>query len=490
MRTRLLSLSLLLILAMSLLAGCGADTTPTNTPVTAAQATSAPATTAPATAAPAATTMPTAAAPTAAATDVPATTAPTAAATKAATATTGTGGTTGNAPDLTGKTITLYHFGDLSGPLAGVTAPLIHGVEDSVNAINDSGGIFGATIKVEFRDTTSKVEEAVAAYDSFTSSNKNIPAMITYGSGDAEALTSRFTEDKIINFAAGLSAKALYGEGSGYTFAGAPIYPDQFGYFLKWLKDNWATVKPKGAGDEIKVAYISWPTAYGQAALTDESREYAKSLGIEIVAEEKYEPAPTADATTAVLNAQAAGANVIYNNTLAFGPAVVLNALNANGIRDQFVVGANSWAMDLALYAFVAKPEYAAGLITPFPYLWWTDSDNKGVQYAAKIFADNKRDRKEQNVGYLNTVATIDLYKTVLEKAILEVGFENLNGEAMYNVLTTMGKTEVLNGVFTVDYSNGRRAPNLAQIRMIQGGPDKFVVMQDFTETPDLRPKK
>ena len=487
MRTRLLSLGLMMIMVMSLLAACGAATTPTTVPATtapvAAAATAVPATTVPATA------MPT----TAPATAVPATTAPTAvpatvAPTKAPAPTAKPA--TGAAPDLKGETITLYHFGDLSGPLAGVTAPLIHGVEDAVKAINDNGGIFGATIEIEFRDTTSKVEEAVAAYDAFSTAGKTAPVMITYGSGDAEALTSRFTEDKIVNLSAGLSSKALYGEGSGYTFSGAPIYPDQFGYFLMWLKDNWATVKPAAAGDDIKVAYISWPTAYGQAALTDEVRKYATSLGIEIVAEEKYDPAPTADATTAVLNAQAAGANVIYNNTLAFGPASVLNALNANGIRDQFVVGANSWAMDLALYAFVAKPEYAAGLITPFPYLWWTDVQNEGVQYAAKVFADNKRDPREQNVGYLNVVATVDLYKQVLEKTIMDVGFENLTGEAVHNTMTTMGEVEALNGVFTVDYSDGRRSPNMAQIRMIQGGPDKFVVMQDFTETPDLRPAK
>ncbi|HYF61660.1 MAG TPA: ABC transporter substrate-binding protein, partial [Herpetosiphonaceae bacterium] len=402
----MLRLGLLLTLLLALLAACGGAATPTNTPASAAQATAAPPTAVPATTIPTAAAEPTAAATAAPATEAPATEAPaTVAPTVAATA--ATTGTAGTAPDLTGTTITLYHFGDLSGPLAGVTAPLVHGVEDSVKAINDSGGIFGATIEVEFRDTASKVEEAVAAYDAFSSASENIPVMITYGSGDAEALTSRFTEDKIVNLAAGLSAQALYGEGSGYTFAGAPLYTDQFGYFLSWLKDNWATVKPAAAGDEIKVAYISWPTAYGQAALSDEVRAHAESLGIEIVVEETYDPTPTADATTAVLNAQAAGANVIYNNTLAFGPAVILNALNANGIRDQFVVGANSWAMDLALYAFVAKPEYAAGLITPFPYLWWTDQTNAGVQYAAKIFADNKRDPKEQNVGYLNTVATV-----------------------------------------------------------------------------------
>jgi hypothetical protein len=28
----------------------------------------------------------------------------------------------------------------------------------------------------------------------------------------------------------------------------------------------------------------------------------------------------------------------------------------------------------------------------------------------------------------------------------------------------------------------------VTQIRQIQGGPDAFVVLQDWTETPDLRP--
>ncbi|MEK7324099.1 MAG: ABC transporter substrate-binding protein, partial [Chloroflexota bacterium] len=279
-------------------------------------------------------------------------------------------------PDLTGETITIYHFGDLSGPLAAITAPLIHGAEDAVKAINEAGGIYGAQLEVKFADTGGKVEEAVAAYDRFTSEDDNVLVLVTYGSGDAEALAQRVTEDKIPNLAAGLSAKAFYGEGSGYTFGIGPIYPDQFGYTMKFLKDNWATYKPKDAGDEIKLAYLSWPTAFGQGALTDESRAYLEELGIELVLEEKYDPAPTADTTTAILNAQAAGANAIWTNTLAFGPAVILNDLNSLGLRDQFVVAADNWAMDLSLYAFLADPAYGVGLITPFPYLWWTDTDN------------------------------------------------------------------------------------------------------------------
>ncbi|MBI4671960.1 MAG: ABC transporter substrate-binding protein [Chloroflexi bacterium] len=451
--------------ALALLAACATPTAvPTSAPPTAAP-TAVPPTAVPPTAVP-----PTAVPPTAEPTKPPEPT-------KAA------------KPDLTGKTITLYHFGDLSGPLAAITAPLIHGAEDAIKDINDAGGIYGAKLDVKFADTGGKVEEAVAAYDRFTGTDKNIPVIITYGSGDAEALAQRVTEDKIPNLAAGLSAKAFYGEGSSYTFGVGPIYTDQFAYVMKYLKDNWAKVKPKGAGDEIKLAYISWPTAFGQGALSAETKKYMEDNGIKLVLEEKYNPVPTADTTTAILNAQTAGANVIWTNTLAFGPAVILNDLKNLGLRDQFVVAGDNWTMDLSLYAFLKDPANGVGLIAPFPYLWWTDADNPGVQKAEKIFAANKRTKAEHNVGYLLLLASVDLAREAITRAIDEVGYEKLNGEAVYNQLVKLGKYDALDGVLRVDYSSGIRAPRQSQLRMIQGGPDKFVVIQDWTEMPDMRPK-
>lgn len=390
-------------------------------------------------------------------------------------------------PDLTGETITLYHFGDLSGPYAAITAPLIHGAEDAIAALNEAGGIYGAMVEIKFADDAGNIDEAVAAYDRFTSEDDNPLIMITYGSGEAEALAERFTEDKIVNITAGLSSKAFYGEGSGYTFGLGPIYPDQLGFTMAFLLENWADYKPADAGDEIKLAYLSWPTAFGQGGLTDESRAYLADLGIEIVAEETYDVSPTADTTTAILNAQAAGANVIWTNTLAFGPAAILNDLNSLGVRDQFVVAGCNWAMDLATYAFVADPAYGVGLIAPFPYLWWTDTDNAGIQYAQQLFEANEREAAEHNVGYLLLVSGIDMAAQAITHAIDTVGYESLTGEAVHNALIELSPFDVLEGAFKADYSAGSRAPQVSQIRMIQGGPDAFNVLQDWSELPDLR---
>ncbi|UCF29227.1 MAG: ABC transporter substrate-binding protein, partial [Chloroflexota bacterium] len=333
-------------------------------------------------------------------------------------------------------------------------------------------------------------DEAVAAYDRFTSENENAVLMISYGSGEAEALAPRFAEDKIVNLTAGLSAKAFYGEGSGYSFGLGPIYPDQLGYTMEFLVENWDTYKPADAGDEIKLAHLSWPTAFGQGSLTDQSRAYLEDLGVEIVAEETYDVSPTADTTTAILNAQTAGANVIWTNTLAFGPAAILNDLNALGLRDQFVVAGDNWAMDLATYAFLADPAFGVGLIAPFPYLWWTDADNPGVQYAQELFEANQREPGEHNVGYLLLVSAVDIAQKAITHAIDTVGYENLTGEAVHDALIEISPIEALDGVSRIDYSGTNRSPHTAQIRMIQGGPDAFNVLQDWSDMPDLRPSE
>ena len=388
--------------------------------------------------------------------------------------------------NLEGETITFYHFGDLSGPLAGITGPLINGFNDAVSAVNANGGIRGAQIELQFTDTQSSVDEAVAAYDRYTSEDDNILVMFTYGSGDGEALASRFVEDQIPNLAAGLSAVAFYGPESGYTFGYAPIYPDQFALFMDYISANWDSVKPEGAGDDIKLAYISWPTAYGQGAYTDETLAYAEALGIEIVANELIDPAPTADTTTAILNAQAAGANVIYTNSLAFGPASILNGLGALGLRDQFLFGGNNWAMDLAIYAFVSDPALVEGMISPFPYLFWSDEDNAGVQFAGEQFAANDRQPGERGVGYLLTFAGVDLAVQAIELAIDNVGYDNMTGADVQAALIELGAIDVLDGVMRVDFSNDNRSPHESQVRQVQGG--QFVVLQDWAPTPDLRP--
>jgi len=104
------------------------------------------------------------------------------------------------------------------------------------------------------------------------------------------------------------------------------------------------------------------------------------------------------------------------------------------------------------------------------------------------LFAANERPSSEHGVGYILLVAGIDMAVQAIQHAIDTVGYENLTGEDVHNALMDLSPFEPLDGVLRVDYSGTNRSPHVAQVRMIQGGPDAFNVLQDWTDTPDLRP--
>ena len=112
------------------------------------------------------------------------------------------------------------------------------------------------------------------------------------------------------------------------------------------------------------------------------------------------------------------------------------------------------------------------------------------MQYAQTLFEANAREAGEHNVGYLLLVSAVDIAKKAIVHAIDTGGYENLTGEAVHDALIELSPFEALDGVSKVDFSGDSRSPHMSQIRMIQGGPDAFNVLQDWSEIPDLRPGK
>jgi len=384
---------------------------------------------------------------------------------------------------LEGETIVLHHFGDITGPYAAITAPLVNGLNDAVKLLNEQGGIRGARVETIFSDTGGNIEEAISVYNRYLDEDPIL--MFTYSSPEVEALRDRLTEDQVPMLTPGVSGKGLYAP-PGWVFGFVPIYPDQFGLFLDWLVADWETVKPAGAGDKPKVAIITWDTAYGRGADTPETRAYAERLGVEIVSVEFIEQAPTADATTAILNAQAAGANVLYTNTLAFGPAAILKDAVALGLRDEFLIGGNNWAMDLSMLALAG--EASEGFYGLVPYAWWNDTDIPGVKIAEEQFAANARKPAEHAVAYLISFALVDVAREAIDRAIQKGGLEALDGPAVFEQLKGMQDYQAFDGLMIVTFGEDVRSTSAARIAQVRGG--QFVPVTDWMVAPDLRPSE
>jgi len=96
----------------------------------------------------------------------------------------------------------------------------------------------------------------------------------------------------------------------------------------------------------------------------------------------------------------------------------------------------------------------------------------------------------DKAVGYLLSYGSLFAIADIVEQAINNVGFENLNGDAFFDAFKEMG-TVSASGLFDFDVRGENRAPMRAQIRQAQvndEGMIDFVVVEDFFDLPDTRP--
>ena len=390
-----------------------------------------------------------------------------------------------NLPDLSGEIITIYMIGDTSEPFTSITESFRDGATDYVSFLNSNGGIFGANVELEFADTGGSQQGAITAYERFASEDNNIVLGIVY-SGYGQDFAEQVNLDQIPILVLGIDPNIPEPDPESYIFRLTPSYPEQFAFFLDFVITHWGEIKPGGALDNIKVAYLSWENEYGLSALTDETRAYAESLGIEIVLEESFPMEARTSPTAAIFNAQTAGATIIYTNTHSFGPAGLLNDLNNLAINGFFIVGGNSWGLDAETFIYLANPNFADGFYAPSWYASWSDEENPSIQLAEEIFQANGRTEEEKNTGLLLGMGFLDLAVEAIEQTILEEGYENLTGKNIYNFLSQLSGYPVMSGLFPVDFTDGQRSPSKLQIRQVQGDPGNIITVEEFKPIPDL----
>jgi ABC-type branched-subunit amino acid transport system substrate-binding protein len=397
----------------------------------------------------------------------------------------------GCAEDLTGETIYYHSQAGLTGPLATILGTaFVNALNDAIADLNAEGGVCGATVELHLSDTQYDAEQEIAVYLETKASYGDPIAIYTYGSGATIALKDMVFEDSVTNFCAGLNAEAFYDPPNGSTVGVFPIYTDQIGGFMQFLSENWDDVKPEGAGDEIIIGVIGWEGPFGAGATTPEVYAFAESLGITLLELETQAVSAEADVVTPLQNLALQGANVIYIQSLGFGPAQVIGTLRALEMWDSVVVGGVNWAFNTDVLTFLGEGVAAAhGMYGVMPHYWWNDTDVEGVQKALAAFERGGYPASDMGVSYLTSYTGLWAFKTIMEQAINTVGYENLSSEAFFNALLDLGLVDNL-GVWSLDVRDGSRAPHMAQIRQWQftGEAMEFVTVQDFFELPDLRP--
>ncbi len=391
-----------------------------------------------------------------------------------------------------GESLTIYQQAGLTGPLATVLGTgFINGTKDAIEQINAGGGVCGVMLNVRLEDTQYDPEQEVQIYSQYRAETPKPLFVLTYNSGATIALKDRVVEDEIVNIAIGVHGQALYNPPDGYTVGTVPIYSDQFAGFLQFVHDNWADIKPEGAGDEIIVGVVGWANAFGAGATTAEALAFAESLGIAVLPLEEQPLDPTADVTGQLQNLLVNGANVIYMQSLSFSIAQVIGTLHALGFYDQVVLGSVNWGINRDVLNILGEnAPLASGYYGVFPYLWWSDTDAPGIQRALESFTAGGYPDTDKAFSYLLSYGLLFGIADILTVAMNTVGFEGLTGSEFLKAMQEMGRVSA-GGLFELNVEGSKRATNKAQIRqaqMMADGSVDFVVVQDFMTLPDTRP--
>ena len=381
-----------------------------------------------------------------------------------------------------GESLTIYQQAGLTGPLATLMGTgFISAAQDALDQINAEGGVCGVMLNIRVEDTQYALEQEIQVYEQFRAETPKPLFILTANSAATVALKDRVVEDEIVNIATGVHAHSIYNPADGYTVGMVPIYSDQFAGFLQFVHDNWADIKPEGAGDAITVGVIGWANAFGAGATTPEALAFAESLGISVLPLEQQAIDPSADVTGQLQNLLVNCASVTQ----------VLGTLHAMGFYDKVVVGSVNWGMNRDILNILGQnAPLAAGYYGVFPYLWWSDTDSPGVQRALETFTSKGYPDSEKAFTYLLMYSAMFGLADILTVALNNAGFDGLSGAEFLRAMQEMGTISSA-GVFEMNVEGSNRAPNLAQIRQAQimaDGSVDFVVVQEFMALPDTRP--
>ena len=222
------------------------------------------------------------------------------------------------------KTIKVGAAINLTGPAS--TWGKFHekGQRDYFQYVNEvKGGVYGHKIDMVTVDTSYKVPEAQAAVRKFVMQDK-VDMIDTWGAGEVLAAKPIIQEYKIptINYS---TSWEILQKPVDYMYLPFGSYKMDCHAVFEYIK---AIHKGKEAP---KVGLLTYNNAYGRS-IHEPSKEYAKGLGINLVAIEEFPPR-TVDLNTEMLRLKKAGAEYVFMQML---PSAIITAFkSADRVRYQ-----------------------------------------------------------------------------------------------------------------------------------------------------------
>lgn len=320
----------------------------------------------------------------------------------------------GNAPAAEKGPIHFVMLTDLTGPAHAQVGPEGWAAEDYIKWLNKNGGINGHPLTVEIIDTKYQLPLIRTAY----ARNKNRKYMtMSFDaiSGGIEAMKSQFAKDKIpVSMYTG-HGPALYP--ASWVFSAMPPYDDTLCAFADWIKLNWKEKR------KPRLALLLGDYASGRSP--EAAKWYCEKIGVEIVSVE-YVPVLPTDTSDLLIRMRNKNPDFVFDTLMPDQCKVVL--------KDRFKLGikipqANFVFNSDLIKKTVSLEAYAGYMGLQCAHSWW-ETHVQGVKFAYELY---KHRGPSPNSTYVLALGGIMAWAEAVKNAVNKVGYEKLDGQAIYN---------------------------------------------------------
>lgn len=373
------------------------------------------------------------------------------------------------------KVITIYAMGDYSGPYGGITTPGIAAHRDVINYWEKYNLIPGAKYKLKWADSGGVLSRATSIYRRLKQSKPKPLLIIIAQTGEAEALRPLFEESKIVLYSWGASAKVTYPV-SKYVFGNMASYPDQFGFFVDYVSENWDYAK---MGRNPKIGILTWDSGFGRGFESDVTMAYAKKKNVDIIKPFQFAPTAPVDVSVQLLSLDKAGADWMYSSWLAPQVATTCKGLVRLGLNNKIRYVGSCPTGDVFLKRLAGKD--AEGFMSLHSYATFDEDPNATWR---KLFKENKRKAEDMAYGYPQMVCGTMTVLEAYRRAINKVGWEGLDSDALSEALESMKDFDAWTAPVT--YSPTRHSHT--KLRLVQWKNGKLVPVTEWKEAPNMNP--
>jgi len=371
------------------------------------------------------------------------------------------------------KTVAYLSLADYTAAIAGLNVAADMGCEDYFKELNSKGGVDGVKVKFIGVDTRYDAARAVSAYKRYRTEPKLLFTNMIGTHINKAVAPIQFEQDKIPGFC---PADGQYAANPGMGFLWGISYQDGFSAFLDWAAADW---KAKGKTDQLIIGYMGWDNAYGKEPLNG-GVQYAEKIGVKLLSPE-YFPPGSLDHSVYLNRLASGGANYIYVGGIDPNPSNALRDAYKLGLTKTIQFCGDFYGPDDQV-GVKLHPEATEGSVK---VMWCICGEDGRNHPWAQLYPKYRGKPVSEMSGYYVTGMLWSYkFEKGLKKALDAVGYDKLNGEAMYQAfqkLTGIAQ-EGAQGPIAYDKTQRRGSWDYLIYRVVNG---KNIRITEWKKSPD-----